>query len=80
MFFFEIVFFFHFFHFLKVNVNGENAIPLYKYLEAQIKGEKGPDVEWNFAKFLVDKNGKVVKRYPPTLEPNNIVDDIKSLM
>lgn len=61
-------------------MNGDNAIPLYKYLEAQMKGEKGSDVEWNFAKFLVDTNGKVVKRYHPQFEPNNIVDDIKSLM
>lgn len=61
-------------------MNGPDAIPLYKYLEVQLKGEKGPDVEWNFAKFLVDKNGKVVKRYHPKTEPNKIVDDIKSLM
>lgn len=65
---------------IQVNVNGDDAIPLYKYLKAQIAGEKGPDVEWNFAKFLVDKNGKVVKRYHPKTEPNQIVDDIKSFM
>lgn len=61
-------------------MNGENAIPLYKYLEDQIKGENGPDVEWYFGKFLVDKNGKPVKRYPPAVEPRDIVNDIKSLL
>lgn len=65
---------------IQVDVNGDNAIPLYKYLKGQIKGKKGPDVEWNFAKFLVDKNGKVVKRYHPKTEPNQFVDDIKSFM
>lgn len=61
-------------------MNGENAIPLYKYLKEQIKGEKGADIEWNFTKFLVDKNGKVVQRYAPTVEPNQTVDDIKKLI
>lgn len=66
---------------IQVNVNGDDAIPLYKYLKAQLKGEKGlTDVEWNFTKFLVDKNGKVVKRFHPKIEPNKIVDDIKNLM
>lgn len=63
-----------------MDVNGENAIPLYKYLKEQNKSERNANVEWNFAKFLVDKNGKVVKRFPPTVEPNRIVDDIKKLM
>lgn len=61
-------------------MNGDNAIPLYKYIKEQIQGEKGPDVEWNFAKFLVDKNGKVVKRFHPKTEPNTFIDDIKALM
>lgn len=63
-----------------MNVNGDDAIPLYKYLKEQIQGEKGPDVEWNFTKFLVDKNGKPVKRYPPKFEPNGIIPDIQALL
>lgn len=61
-------------------MNGENAIPLYKYLKEQTSGDKNVNVEWNFTKFLVDKNGKVVKRFPSTVEPNRIVDDIKKLL
>ncbi|XP_031616883.1 probable phospholipid hydroperoxide glutathione peroxidase [Contarinia nasturtii] len=65
--------------FAKVNVNGVSAIPLYKYLEGQMSGVNGSDVEWNFAKFLIDKRGKVVKRYEPTTEPMEMLDDIKAL-
>lgn len=59
-------------------MNGENAIPLYKYLKQHTNGHK--NIEWNFTKFLIDKNGKVVKRIPSTVEPNKIVDDIKHLI
>lgn len=65
---------------MQVDVNGNNAIPLYNYLKQETPGAKNADVEWNFTKFVVDKNGKVVKRFSSTVEPNRIVDDIKKLM
>ena len=65
--------------FEKVLVNGTNAHPIYKWLKGQ-----GPafsaDIEWNFAKFLVGRNGKVVKRYLDSVQPESteVVDDIKA--
>jgi glutathione peroxidase len=49
-------------------VNGEDASPLYKLLKTS-KG--GDEIEWNFAKFLVDRDGKVVERYAPTTPPSD---------
>lgn len=60
-------------------MNGKNAIPLYKYLKSKLKGKAGPDIEWNFVKFLIDKNGQPVKRYDQFVEPMAIVEDIKKL-
>jgi glutathione peroxidase len=56
--------------FAKVDVNGPNAHPLYKALTA------GKDIEWNFAKFLVDEKGNLVKRYAPTVTPAEIEKDL----
>jgi hypothetical protein len=54
-------------------VNGNNQAPLYKYLKSQKGGGLlGDNIKWNFAKFLVDKNGKVVDRYAPTTSPSKI--------
>jgi glutathione peroxidase len=67
--------------FEKIDVNGSNAHPLYQYLtEAApgIFGTKG--IKWNFTKFLVDRNGKVVKRYPPTTKPEDLEKDIQALL
>ncbi|KAF3335672.1 phospholipid hydroperoxide glutathione peroxidase [Carex littledalei] len=58
--------------FKKVNVNGDNAAPLYKFLKASKGGLFGESIKWNFTKFLVDKEGQVVKRYAPTTSPLNI--------
>lgn len=64
-----------------MDVNGDNAIPLYKYLKEQNnKDGKSVNVEWNFTKFLIDTNGKVVKRYPSTVEPNRIAEDIRKFI
>jgi len=60
--------------FSKIEVNGSGTAPLYNYLK---KCHHGSDIKWNFAKFLVDKNGIPVKIYDPEVEPNAIVDDIK---
>ncbi|AAF19709.1 F2K11.16 [Arabidopsis thaliana] len=55
--------------FNKIEVNGENASPLYKFLKKGKWGIFGDDIQWNFAKFLVDKNGQAVQRYYPTTSP-----------
>ena len=66
--------------FKKVDVNGENAIPLYKWLKEQKGGIFGSAIKWNFTKFLVDREGKVVGRFAPTTSPAKIEDDIKKLL
>ena len=59
--------------FAKVDVNGANAHPLYRYLKKEAKGLLGSEaIKWNFTKFLVDKDGEVVKRYAPTDTPEAI--------
>jgi len=62
--------------FSKVNVNGDNAIPLYKYLKEKQHGTLGNFIKWNFSKFLIDKNGQPVKRYGPKTAPNDIRKDL----
>ena len=67
--------------FSKIDVNGPNAHPLFDYLKRNAKGLLGSEgVKWNFTKFLVDKNGKVVGRYPPTAKPESIRADIQKLL
>jgi len=64
--------------FAKVDVNGDAAHPLFNHLKAATP-EKEP-IKWNFAKFLVDQEGTVVKRYAPTVEPAAIAPDIEALL
>ncbi|CAL5044144.1 unnamed protein product [Urochloa decumbens] len=64
----------------KVDVNGPNTAPIYKFLKSSAGGFLGDLVKWNFEKFLVDKNGKVVERYPPTTSPFQIEKDIQKLI
>lgn len=65
----------------KVNVNGANAHPLFKYLKAHAKGVLGTQcIKWNFTKFLVRKNGEVFKRYATATKPFAMKDDIKALL
>lgn len=88
--------------FAKIDVNGENADPLFTYLKSKQKDEEVSgvknkaamkmiakisntckeegDIKWNFTKFLVDRNGKVVKRFAPTSSPDEIEKDIKELL
>ena len=61
----------------KVEVNGPAASPVYNFVKAS-SGDVS-DVEWNFGKFLLDGNGKVVKRYPPDVPPKALVKDIEAL-
>lgn len=86
----------------KIDVNGENELPLYTFLKdkqptEEIQGlknkaamkaveaisttcKKPGDIKWNFTKFLVDRNGNVVKRYDPTFRPEDMEEDIKKLI
>ncbi|CAL6068110.1 glutathione_peroxidase [Hexamita inflata] len=65
----------------KVDVNGDNADPIYKFLKKEKKGILGSEgVKWNFTKFLVDKEGQVVKRFAPTDKPEDIEEDIVKLL
>jgi glutathione peroxidase len=67
--------------FAKIEVNGANAAPLYRYLKNQAKGLFGTEaVKWNFTKFLVDKSGNVIKRYAPTDTPQSIEQDIAAIL
>ena len=66
--------------FSKVDVNGENAHELFKYLRKETKGLLGDAVKWNFTKFLVDQEGNVIKRYAPTTNPLSIEKDILELL
>ena len=67
--------------FEKIEVNGDGACDLYKWLKSEAPGEDGnPDIPWNFAKFLVDGEGRVVKRYAPTVTPEEIEGDVAALV
>lgn len=64
----------------KIEVNGENTAPLYKFLKSGKWGIIGDDIQWNFAKFLVNKDGQAVDRYYPTTSPLTIERDIRKLL
>ena len=65
----------------KVDVNGDGADPLFKHLKAAKPGLLGLEsVKWNFTKFLVDKDGKVVSRHAPTEKPASLTSDIDRLL
>ncbi len=67
--------------FSKIKVNGDDADPLYKYLKSNKKGLLWTEgIKWNFTKFLVDKEGTIIKRYAPSVTPSVIRKDIKSLL
>ena len=67
--------------FAKVDVNGKNAAPLYQHLKEAKPGWVGSEaIKWNFTKFLVDRNGRVVKRYAPTDTPEKIAKDLGEVL
>lgn len=86
--------------FAKIDVNGESAIPLYKYLKEEMPADiennqtegfleklkelgqdfPGNSIKWNFTKFLIDKEGNVVKRFSPTVSPKELEDEIEKLL
>lgn len=66
--------------FEKIDVNGDDAHPLYKFLKREKSGLLGASIKWNFTKFLVDRSGKVVGRYGSTTKPETMVKDIEALL
>ena len=67
--------------FAKVDVNGDNAHPLYRYLKAEKPGLLGTEgIKWNFTKFLVGKDGEVVERYAPATKPEELRKAIEALL
>lgn len=66
--------------FSKVDVNGANAHPLFNYLKKELGGLLGSKIKWNFTKFLIDREGKPVKRFAPITKPESMEKDIKSLL
>ena len=66
--------------FAKIEVNGDNADPLFTYLKSQQKGMMGSNIKWNFTKFLVDKEGNVVDRFAPTITPDKLESQIIELL
>ena len=65
----------------KVDVNGDDATPLYKWMKGEAPGLMGSkSVKWNFTKFLIDRKGQVVRRYAPTDKPEGIEKDIAKLL
>jgi len=71
----------HFDMFAKIDVNGENVSDLYKFLKERKKNIfLNSFIEWNFTKFLIDRDGEVVKRYFPAIKPHSIEKDIENLL
>lgn len=66
--------------FSKVDVNGEQAHPIFKYLKKQLSGLFGSKIRWNFTKFLIDKHGKPVKRFAPITQPEKLEPYIEKLI
>ena len=64
----------------RIDVNGVNAHPLFNYLKEEAGGILGNNIKWNFTKFLIDKNGRVVKRFAPSTKPEKIEAYITGLL
>jgi glutathione peroxidase len=67
--------------FSKIQVNGPEAIPLYQFLKKEAPGLLGTEaIKWNFTKFLVDRNGKIIDRFAPTSTPESLESAIEKLL
>jgi glutathione peroxidase len=66
--------------FSKIEVNGENAHPIYKYLKKELGGLFGTKIKWNFTKFLINSDGKPIKRFAPITKPEKIDDYLASIL
>ncbi len=66
--------------FAKVEVNGDDAHPVYRWLRTEKGGLLGGAIKWNFTKFLVGRDGEVVQRYAPTMKPEKLAGDIEKAL
>lgn len=66
--------------FSKVDVNGDDAHPLYQWLRTEKRGMLGEKIKWNFTKFLLGRDGRVLKRYGSTTKPEKIAGDIEAAL
>ncbi len=66
--------------FAKIDVNGADAHPLYAWLRTQKRGLLADRIKWNFTKFLIGRDGQVIRRYGPATKPEKIADDIRSAL
>lgn len=66
--------------FAKIEVNGKNTHPIFKYLKSELKGLLGSAIKWNFTKFVIDKNGTPVKRFAPISTPESMEDYMKEIL
>ena len=66
--------------FAKVDVNGRNAHPVFAWLRSQKRGVLGNRIKWNFTKFLVGRDGQVIRRYSSTTKPEEIAGDIEAAL
>ena len=64
----------------KIDVNGDDADPIFKHLKKEQTGLLGSGIKWNFTKFLVDRDGKVVSRHAPTTKPEQLRKEIEELL
>jgi glutathione peroxidase len=65
----------------KIDVNGDSAHPLYKWLKAEKPGMLGLEsIKWNFSKFLIGRDGQIAERYAPTITPESVAADIEKLL
>lgn len=63
-----------------VDVNGNNTAPIFQWLKKETRGLLTSDIKWNFTKFLINRDGQVVKRYSPTTTPSSFTKDIEKLL
>lgn len=66
--------------FAKIEVNGKNTHPIFKYLKSELKGLLGSAIKWNFTKFVIDKKGTPVERFAPISTPESMEDYIKTIL
>jgi glutathione peroxidase len=67
--------------FEKIDVNGDTAHPLYRWLKSNAKGVLGSEgIKWNFTKFLIDRQGRVVDRFAPTTKPEDLKSNVEALL
>lgn len=64
----------------KVDVNGDDAHPIFVYLKEKTKGLLGSSIKWNFTKFLISRDGETIKRYAPITKPEKLEKDIEAML